>query len=103
MLIEQVDVIGTQSAERTLYGTADMIGAAVERCRFAFLHAKTKLGGYLHLTTERLQCLAHPLLTGLRTINLSRVEERHSLVVCPTDEGYHLVLVILSAIIAHHR
>ena len=103
MLVEQVNVVSTQTAQRAFHSTPDVVGAAVQSGRLSLFHAKAELCSYLYLIPERGDGFAHPLFAGMRPVHLSRSKERDTLVVRPADKGYHVFLPVLSAIIAHHR
>ena len=102
MLVEQVDVVGAQAPQGTFHGPPDVIGAAVEGRGLAFFDAKAEFGGNDDLVAHRGQGFADPFLTGVGTIDLGRIEKGHAAVVCPPDQGDHVLFGIGAAIVAYH-
>ena len=102
MLVQQIDVVGTQAPQGTFHGPPDVVGAAVEGRGPAFFDAKTEFGGDDHLVAHRGQRFADPFLTGVGAVDLGRIEEGHTVVICPPDQGDHVLFGIGAAVVSHH-
>ena len=103
VLVQEVDTVCTQPPERPFHRTTDMVGTTVQGGRLLFLDPETELRTDFYLVTERSECFADPLFAGLRPVHLRRIEKGHTFVVCTPDQGNHILLLILPAVIAHHR
>ena len=79
VLVQQVDVIGTQSFQGTFHRPTDMVGTAVECSGLFLLDTETEFCPYLHVLSERGDSLAYPLLTDVRPIDFRRIEKRSRL------------------------
>lgn len=102
MLVEQVDVVGAQAPQGTFHGPPDVVGTAVEGRGPAFFDAKAEFGGDDDLVAHRGQGFADPFLTGVGAVDFGRIEKGHAAVVCPPDQGDHVLFGIGAAIVAYH-
>ena len=77
VLVEQVDVVGAEPAQRAFDRLADVLGPAVDvgADLLAVLEAEAELGGDHHLVAPALQRAAEQLLVRVRAVDLGRVEE----------------------------
>ena len=85
VLVVEVDVVGTQAAERTFYRPADGVGlarqayGACRRIKVGHIHQViTEFRGDDYLVVYRFQSFAHQFLVLERAVHLCRVEERHA-------------------------
>ena len=80
-----------------------MVGTTVGSGRLFLLDTETELRSDFHFIAKRGKCLADPLFTSIRAIDLRRIEKGDAFVVCPTNQSNHILFIVLSAVITHHR
>jgi hypothetical protein len=94
VLVEQVHVVGTETAERALEGRTDVLRPAVQpalpRC---VADREAELGRDHHIVAVRLERLADDLLVVVRAVDLRRVEEGHPVPDRLAQEVDHRVVV----------
>ena len=79
-----------------------MLGFAVESRRLSFFNTEAEFSRNDHFVAYGLQRFADPCFTCIRSINLSRIEERAAFVVGAANECDHVLLFELSAVVADH-
>ena len=80
-----------------------MLGFAVESRRLSFFNTEAKFSGNDYFVAHGLKCFADPCLARIRTINLSRIEERAAFVEGAANKRNHVLLFKLAAIVTDHR
>lgn len=85
MLVEKVDVVGTQAFEGIFDGSADMLRPAVHAAPFGDVEAK--LGGDDHLVADRLQSLAHDCFVLVWAIDLGGIKEDNAAIEGAPDDS----------------
>ncbi|GAA1728738.1 hypothetical protein GCM10009809_25410 [Isoptericola hypogeus] len=92
VLVEQVDPVGAQSPQRRVRDASDLLGPAVEAALPA-LDVEAELRGDDDLVADGLERLAHELLVDVRAVDLGGVDEGHTAVDRPAQDGDHVVTV----------
>ena len=78
VLIEQVDVVGTESRKRALHREPHILGTAVETpAAIAPVQDRAELGRYDDLVTPAGNGLRKQFLVDVRPVDLCRIEEGH--------------------------
>jgi hypothetical protein len=77
MLIEQINILGSETFERSLSDLPDVFRPAVENIK-PLLGIKAEFGGNHHLIPYPLQRLTYHLLIGVRPVNFRCIKERHT-------------------------
>ena len=67
------------------------------------LDPETEFRADLHLVPEGGEGFAHPFLAGVWPVYFRRIEKGHASVVGATNQRYHVLLVVLTAIVTDHR
>src|SRR3954462_2973826 len=75
MLIQQIDAIGAQPAQRTFHRLTNVRRAAVEPGDLSAFDLEPKLGGENDLVAFSSNGSAHQLFVGERTVHFRRIEE----------------------------
>jgi len=81
VLVEQVDAIGAESAQRRVHDLPDVIGLAVEASLALAglrIDVHAEFGGDNDLIADRSECLANDLFVDERPVGLGGVEEGHA-------------------------
>ena len=95
VLIEEVNAVSSEAAERALDGLANMLGPAIQARHRAVLDLEPELGRDSHaiaLTRER---ASEQFLVGIRPVHLGRIKERDAKLDGPVDGGDGLAPVAL--------
>ena len=99
MLIQQIDAIGLQTAERAFHSLANVRGLAVHPCSAAVLiDAESELGRDhepVARTIELRESAREELLVYVRAVHLCRIEECHAELDGAVNRGDGLALVAL--------
>jgi hypothetical protein len=96
MLIEQIDMICAQPAQRALHRFSNMLRSAVQaRERALIAEAESELGGDHHAIALPGQRARQQLLVGVGTVRFGRVEERHAELQRAMERGDGFALVSL--------
>ena len=95
MLVEKVDTVGGEPAERALDRLADVLRPAVQARDRAVLDLEAELGRDDDAIALALERAAQQLLVRVRAVDLGRVEEGHAELDGPVDGGDGLALVAL--------
>ena len=103
MLIDQVDVIRAQPAQRCVDRGADRLGPAVpvDADLLVAVEAEAELGGDHDLVAPALERLAEQLLVLVRAISLGRVEEGAAKLDGAMQRGDRLAFVRRAIGLAH--
>ena len=98
VLVQEVDVVRVEPAERALDSLADVRGPAVHPRNGAVLDLEAELGcddEPFALPRELLESARQQLLVREGPVDLGRIEERHAELDRPVDGGDRLALVAL--------
>ena len=76
MLVQQIDVIGTQAPQGFVHGIADAGGAAVGSGDFAILDLKPEFGGNDHLGALGPERTPEEFLVRVRAIDFGGIQKR---------------------------
>jgi hypothetical protein len=87
VLVEEVDVVGLEAAQRPLDGLTDVLGPAVHADDLSVLDLEPELGRDDRLVALSLERLSEQLLVVERAVDLGRVEEVHAELERPVDGG----------------
>ena len=93
VLVEQVDDVGPQPAQRRVGDPLDLLGAAVEPDRLAVLDAPAELRGDHDLVAYRGERLADEFLVDVWAVDLGGVEEGDAALDRAAQDGDHRVPV----------
>src|SRR5690606_9625451 len=94
VLVEQVDHLGVESAQRCVRHLLEVLGPAVKAVLLAVgVDVESELCSDHHLVTHRPQRLADQLLIYERAVHLGSVEEAHPAVDRGPDKTDHLAAV----------
>ena len=74
VLVEDVDVVRTEAAERSFDGGDDVLRSAVRAANLVIRDVEAELGGEHHLLTPTCQGATHQALVDERAVDLGRVE-----------------------------
>lgn len=94
VLIEQVDSLDAEAAQRAIDSLVDPFGAAARASVFAGgeIDVEAELGGDDDLIAERAQRFADHLFVGERAVDLRRIEEGHAALHRSPDQSDAFVL-----------
>src|SRR5678816_1117846 len=99
MLVEEIDAIGAETAQRAIHDLADMVGVTVDARDAGLAEPEPELGGDHDAVTpiapERAQRARKQLLVLVRPVCFGRVEERHAQLDGAMDGGNGLTLIAL--------
>jgi hypothetical protein len=93
VLVEQVDAVGPEPAQRVLDGGPDVFGAAVQAGGRVAVVGEAELGGDLHLVADGGEGLPDERLVGEGAVDLGGVEEGDAEVYRGPDEVDAVLLV----------
>jgi hypothetical protein len=104
VLVVQVDRVQPESPQGTVDGSGDVLRAQHPPSGLAFdwVDVLGELGGDHDLVTVWRKGFADEFLVGVRTVDLSGVEERDTKVHGPMEQGDHVLPVRHSAVAAGH-
>ncbi|HEY3747227.1 MAG TPA: hypothetical protein VGL17_13335 [Gemmatimonadaceae bacterium] len=98
MLIEKIDMVGLESAQRSFDRLANVCRPAVYPSDAVRAELEAEFGGNDHAITRDLELFeraSQQLLVFVRSVRLGRVEERHAELNGATDGGDRLAFVAL--------
>ena len=84
MLIEEIDVVRSETLQAPVHHSLDVIGPTVQTALVGEVEAE--LRGDLHLIAKRFECSADDRLTGVRAIHFCCIEEYNAPIVGLTDD-----------------
>jgi hypothetical protein len=94
VLVQEIDMIGAQAAQRGLDNVADVRGPAVQPDHLPpFVDVEAELGADQNLVAHRLKGFADKLLVRVRPVTFGRIEQRDPPVDCRPDDADRFLLV----------
>src|SRR5579863_2042354 len=84
MLVEEIDAVRPETLQTPVHHSLDVFGPAIQTALVGEVEAELRCD--LHLVAERFECAADDGFAHVRAVHFSRVEERHTVAVCRTDD-----------------